>query len=35
MSMRILIVEDSVTMRKVMEMTFAGEDAELLAVESG
>ena len=35
MSMRILIVEDSVTMRKVMEMTFAGEDAELLAVENG
>jgi CheY-like chemotaxis protein len=35
MSMRILIVEDSVTMRKVMEMTFAGEDADLLAVESG
>jgi CheY-like chemotaxis protein len=35
MSMRILIVEDSVTMRRVMEMTFAGEDAELLAVESG
>lgn len=33
--MRILIVEDSVTMRKVMEMTFAGEDAELLAVGSG
>jgi len=33
--MRILIVEDSVTMRKVMEMTFAGEDAELLSVESG
>jgi CheY-like chemotaxis protein len=33
--MRILIVEDSVTMREVMEMTFAGEDAELLAVESG
>lgn len=33
--MRILIVEDSVTMRRVMEMTFAGEDAELLAVESG
>ncbi|MFZ1864587.1 MAG: response regulator [Polyangiales bacterium] len=33
--MRILVVEDSVTMRKVMEMTFAGEDAELLAVESG
>ncbi|MGB8330995.1 MAG: response regulator [Polyangiales bacterium] len=33
--MRILIVEDSVTMRKVMEMTFAGEDAELLAVDSG
>lgn len=35
MSMRILVVEDSVTMRKVMKMTFAGEDAELLAVESG
>lgn len=33
--MRILIVEDSVTMRRVMEMTFAGEDAELLTVESG
>jgi CheY-like chemotaxis protein len=33
--MRILIVEDSVTMRRVMEMTFAGEDAELLAVENG
>ena len=33
--MRILIVEDSVTMRKVMEMTFAGEDAELLVVENG
>jgi len=33
--MRILIVEDSVSMRKVMEMTFAGEDAELLAVENG
>jgi len=33
--MRVLIVEDSVTMRKVMEMTFAGEDAELLVVESG
>ena len=35
MSMRILIVEDSVTMRRVMEMTFAGEDAELLSVDSG
>ncbi|TNF64833.1 MAG: response regulator, partial [Deltaproteobacteria bacterium] len=33
--MRILIVEDSVTMRRVMEMTFAGEDADLLSVESG
>ena len=33
--MRILIVADSVTMRKVMEMTFAGEDAQLLTVESG
>jgi len=35
MSMRILIVEDSVTMRTVLEMTFAGEDVELLTVESG
>jgi len=35
MSMRILVVEDSATMRRVMEMTFAGEDADLLAVESG
>ena len=33
--MRILVVEDSVTMRKVFEMTFAGERAELLAVENG
>ena len=33
--MRILVVEDSVTMRRVIEMTFAGEDAELLAVENG
>lgn len=33
--MRILVVEDSVTMRKVMEMTFAGEGAEILAVGSG
>lgn len=33
--MRILIVEDSVSMRRVMKMTFAGEGAELLAVESG
>ena len=33
--MRILVVEDSVTMRRVIEMTFAGENAELLAVENG
>ncbi|MEM7137150.1 MAG: response regulator [Myxococcota bacterium] len=33
--MRILVVEDSVTMRKVMQMTFAGEGAELLAVSNG
>ena len=33
--MRILVVEDSVTMRKVMEMTFAGEGAEMLTVDSG
>ena len=33
--MRILVVEDSATMRQVMEMTFAGEDAQLLSVDSG
>jgi CheY-like chemotaxis protein len=33
--MRILIAEDSVTMRKVMQMTFAGENVELLAVDNG
>jgi len=33
--MKILVVENSLTMRKVMEMTFAGEDATLLAVDSG
>ena len=33
--MRILIAEDSVTMRKVLQMTFAGENVELLAVDRG
>lgn len=33
--MRILIAEDSVTMRRVMQMTFAGENVELLEVDSG
>ena len=32
--MRILVAEDSTTMRKVLEMTFAGEGVELLAVEN-
>lgn len=35
LSMRILVAEDSATMRKVLQMTFAGEDAEILAVASG
>ena len=33
--MKILVAEDSLTMRKVMEMTFAGEDAEVVVVASG
>lgn len=34
-SMRILVAEDSATMRKVVQMAFAGEDAEILAVSEG
>ncbi|MEZ4288619.1 MAG: response regulator [Polyangiales bacterium] len=33
--MKILVADDSATMRKVMQMTFAGEDAEVITVESG
>src|SRR5262245_20683967 len=31
----ILVAEDSVTMRRIRELTFAGEDATVTAVESG
>jgi len=32
---KILVADDSVTMRKIMELTFAGEAAEVVAVDSG
>jgi len=32
---KILVADDSVTMRRIMEMTFAGEDAEVITVDSG
>ena len=32
--MKILVAEDSVTMRKVLEMTFAGENAQVTTVDS-
>jgi len=32
---KILVADDSATMRQVMEMTFAGEDAEVITVDSG
>lgn len=35
MTVSILVAEDSVTMRRIMEMTFAGEDAQVTTVESG
>ena len=35
MSLKVLVAEDSATMRKIVEMTFAGEDVEVLAVEDG
>ncbi|MEM1417559.1 MAG: response regulator [Myxococcota bacterium] len=35
MTVKILAVDDSKTMRAVMEMTFAGEDAEIVTVGSG
>lgn len=34
MPVKILVAEDSVTMRKVMQMTFAGEDAEVVTVDN-
>lgn len=35
MAVKILAVDDSVTMRKIMHMTFAGEDAEVVTVGTG
>jgi CheY-like chemotaxis protein len=32
---KILVADDSATMRRVLEMTFAGEDAHVVAVENG
>jgi CheY-like chemotaxis protein len=32
---KILVADDSATMRRVLEMTFAGEDARVLAVDNG
>lgn len=33
--MNILVADDSVTMRRIFELTFAGEDAKLTCVDSG
>lgn len=35
MPVNILVADDSVTMRRIMELTFAGEDAQVETVESG
>ena len=35
MPLKILVADDSLTMRKIMEMTFAGEDADVVVVENG
>lgn len=35
MTVKILVADDSVTMRKIFSMTFAGEDADVITVESG
>jgi CheY-like chemotaxis protein len=35
MSKRILLVDDSVTIQKVVELTFEGEDLELVVATSG
>ncbi|MBN1654131.1 MAG: response regulator [Deltaproteobacteria bacterium] len=35
MPVTILVAEDSVTMRRIMEMTFAGEDAQVITVANG
>ena len=31
----ILVADDSVTMRRILELTFAGEDAKVTTVDSG
>ena len=35
MPVNILVADDSMTMRRILELTFAGEDARVVAVESG
>ncbi|MDH5492056.1 MAG: response regulator, partial [Myxococcales bacterium] len=35
MAVKILAVDDSATMRMILEMTFAGEDAEVVSAQSG
>ncbi len=35
MPTKILVVDDSATMRRVLQMTFAGEDAQVIAVDNG
>ncbi|MGF1467813.1 MAG: PleD family two-component system response regulator, partial [Sandaracinaceae bacterium] len=35
MAVKIMAADDSATMRRVLEMTFAGESVEMLTVESG
>lgn len=35
MSVNILVADDSVTMRRILEVTFQGEDAQVTSVESG
>ena len=35
MAVNILVADDSVTMRRIMELAFQGEDAKITAVESG
>lgn len=35
MPLNILVADDSVTMRRILELTFAGEDATVTAVDSG
>ena len=35
MGVNILVADDSVTMRRILELTFQGEDANVTAVETG